>query len=84
MAVSIVQDHTIPLNVEAFRIANLNLLNKRPKETVTKRIDTMLGSSTTTVEIYSATLNSLNRSFDMNIELSKVHKPQLLNLDDSN
>ena len=41
----------------------INLLNKRPKETLTKRIDMMLGSSTTNVEIYSATLGAVNRKF---------------------
>ena len=56
----------------------IDALNKRPKETVTKRIDMMLGSSTTKVEIYSATLGAVDGRFDMNIELTKVHKPQLL------
>ena len=54
----------------------IDTLNKRPKETVTKRM--MLGSSTTKVEIYSATLGAVDGRFDMNIELTKVHKPQLL------
>ena len=62
----------------------INLLNKRPKETLTKRTDMMLGSSTTNVEIYTATLGAINGSFDMNIELTKVHKPQLLTLDNPN
>ena len=62
----------------------LNLLNKRPTETVTKRIDAMHGSSTARVEIYSATLSAVNGSFEMNNELSKVHNPQLLPLDNPN
>ena len=62
----------------------INLLNKRPKETLTKRIDMMLGSSTTNLEIYSATLGAVDGTFDMNIELTKVHKPQLLTLDNPN
>ena len=62
----------------------INLLNKKPKETATKRIDMMLGSSTTNVEIYSATLAAVDGKFDMNIELTKVHKPQLLTLDNPN
>ena len=44
----------------------------------------MLGSSTTNLEIYSATLGAVNGSFDMKIELTKVHKPQLLTLDNPN
>ena len=51
--------------------ASSKLINKRPKETLTKRIDMMLGSSTTNVEIYSATLAAVNGSFDINIELKK-------------
>ncbi|PFX23750.1 hypothetical protein AWC38_SpisGene11665 [Stylophora pistillata] len=62
----------------------INLLNKRPRETLTKLIDKMLGSSTTNVEIYSATLAAVNGSFDSNIELKKVHEPQLLTLDNLN
>ena len=62
----------------------INLLNKRPKETATKRIDMMLGSSTTNVETYSATLGAVDGKFDMNIELTEVHKPQLLTLDNPN
>ena len=46
----------------------INLLNKRPKEALTKRIDMILGSSTTDVEIYSATLGAVNGSLDMHIE----------------
>ena len=60
----------------------IDTLNKRPKETVTKRM--MLGSSTTKVEIYSATLGAVDGRFDMNIELTKVHKPQLLTLANPN
>ena len=44
----------------------------------------MLGSSTTNVEIYPATLGAINGSFDINIRLTKVHKPQLLTLDNPN
>ena len=44
----------------------------------------MLGSSTTNVEICSATLGAVNGKFNINIELTKVHKPQLLMLDNPN
>ena len=68
-----------------YALTNLiSLLNKRRKETVTNRIDMMLGSSTTNVEIYSATLVAVDGKFDMNIELTKVHKPQLLTIDNPN
>ena len=38
----------------------------------------MLTSSTTRVEIYSANLKSLDSKFDMDIELAKVDKPELM------
>ena len=44
----------------------------------------MLGSPTTKVEIYSSTLGAVNGSFDTNIELTKVHKLQLLTVDNLN
>ena len=59
-------------------ITLINALKKRPKEVKTKRIEMMLTSSTTRVEIYSANLKSLDSKFDMNVELSKVDKPELM------
>ena len=56
----------------------INALKKRPKEVKTKRIEMMLTSSTTQVEIYSANLKSLDGKFDMDIELAKVDKPELM------
>jgi len=61
----------------------INLLNKKPKETATKRIDKMLGSSAN-VGIYSQTLGAVDGEFDMNIELTKIHKPQPLTLNNPN
>ena len=62
----------------------LDVLNKQPKETVTKRINVMLGSSTTRLEIYAATLGSVNGQLNMNVEVTKVHKPQLLEVANPN
>ena len=58
----------------------INALKKRPKEVKTKRIEMMLTSSTTRIEIYSANLKSLDHKFDMNVELSKVDKPELMSV----
>ena len=58
----------------------INLLNKKPKETATKRINMMLRSSTTNAVIYSATLGAVDGKFDMNIELTEVHKPHSITL----
>jgi hypothetical protein len=56
-------------------------LDKKPKEIQTKRIEMMLGSTTTSVEIYPATVKSIDGQFTMEVELSKVHKPQLMEID---
>ena len=56
----------------------INALKKRPKEVKTKRIEMMLTSSTTRVEIYSANLKSLDGKYDTDIELAKVDKPELM------
>ena len=58
----------------------INALKKRPKEVKTRRIEMMLTSSTTRIEIYSANLKSLDHKFDMNVELSKVDKPELMSV----
>ena len=62
----------------------IDLLKRRPKETKTKQIDMMLGSTTQRVEIYSATLGSSDDKYHMNIDLTKVNKPQLLKVDNPN
>jgi hypothetical protein len=55
----------------------INALKKRPKEVKTKRIEMML---TTRIEIYSANLKLLDHKFDMNVDLSKVDKPELMTI----
>ena len=52
----------------------IEALHKKPKHVETRRVDMMLSSTTTKVEIYSA---SVDGKFKMGIELSKVHKPHL-------
>jgi len=44
----------------------------------------MLVSSTTWLEIYTATLGSVNGQFNMNVEVTKVHKAQLLEVANPN
>lgn len=43
----------------------------------------MLGSTTTHVEIYTATLGAVGGTFEMNVN-ETIHKPQPLNLDNPN
>ena len=56
----------------------INALGKKPKEVKTKRIEMMLGSSTTRVEIYAANLKSVDGKFGVDVELSKVEKSELV------
>ena len=58
----------------------VNALNKKPKEVKTKRIEIMLTSSTTRVKTYSANIKSMDGKFNMNIELSKVDKAELMSV----
>ena len=58
----------------------INALKKKPKEVKTKRIEMMLGSSTTKVQIHRANLQSIDGKFNLNVELSKVDKPELMTL----
>lgn len=49
----------------------------KPKEVKTKRIEMMLGATTMKGEIYSANIKSIDGELSMNVDLSKVHKPEL-------
>ena len=62
----------------------IDALKKQLKETVTKRIDITLGSSTICLEIYTATLGSVNGQLNVNVEVMKVHKAQLLEVASTN
>ena len=61
-----------------------NALKRKPKAVKTKQIEMMLGSTTTRVEIYAANLKSLDQKFELEIEVSKVDKPELMKLNNPN
>jgi hypothetical protein len=61
----------------------INALHKQPTETKTKRIEMMLGSTTTKVEIYNVKVKSIDGDFTMDVNVTKVDKPQLMNLDNT-
>ena len=61
-----------------------NALKRKPKAVKTKQIEMMLGSTTTRVEIYAATVKSLDQKFELEIEVSKVDKPELMKLSNPN
>ncbi|XP_028419027.1 uncharacterized protein LOC114544609 [Dendronephthya gigantea] len=56
----------------------IETLHKKPKRVELRRVDMMLTSKTTKVEIYSAKLTSVDGKFTTEIELSKVNKSQLM------
>ena len=61
-----------------------NALKRKPKTVKTKRIEMMLGSTTTRVEIYAASIKSLDQKFELEIEMSKINKPELMKLNNPN
>ena len=62
----------------------INALHKQPTETKTKRIEMMLGSTITKVEIYNVKVKSIDGDFTMDVNVTKVDKPQLMHLDNPN
>ena len=54
----------------------IDALHKQPAETKTKRIEMMLGSTTTKVQIYKVNIKSVDGDFSMDINVTKVDKPQ--------
>ena len=66
---------------EGASLPQLNVLNKAPKRVQSKRIEMMLGSTSTKVEIYPATIKSSDGEFTMKVGLTKVQKPHLMEID---
>ena len=59
----------------------VNLLDKKPSETNTKRVDMLMSSRLTKLETYSTVIESMDGSFQMNVPLIKVNKAELLTID---
>ena len=62
----------------------IDATNKKSKQVMARRVDMILSSTATKVEIYSANLKSIEGKFDMDIELCKVHRPQLMTINHPN
>ena len=58
----------------------INALHKKPKEIKMKHIEMMLGSVTTKVEIFDVNVQSLKGDYSIDINVSKVDKPELMTL----
>ena len=61
-----------------------NALKRKPKVVKTKQVEMMLGSTTTRVEIYAVNIKSLDQKFELETEVSKVDKPELMKLSNPN
>ena len=59
----------------------LDLLKKKPSETKTKRVDMLISSRVTKLEIYDAVVESSDGNYQMNMKLTKVNKAELLTID---
>ena len=58
-----------------------DMLNKKPCETSTKRVEMLMGSHLTKLETYDVTVQSLDNTFKTDTKLTKVNKSELLAID---
>ena len=59
----------------------INLLKKKLRETKTKRVDMLITSQVTKLEMYDARIESLDEGFSMKVKLTKVHEEKPLTVD---
>ena len=59
----------------------IDLLKKKPCESKTKRVDMLMSSQVTKLEMYDTQVESLDGNFSMSVKLTKVHKGELLTVD---
>ena len=58
----------------------IKMINKQPREIKTQRIDMLIASKTTRIEMYDTEVSSLDEGYKMNAKLAKVDKPELLSI----
>ena len=59
----------------------IDLLKKKPCESKTKWVDVLISSQVMKLEMDDAQIDSLDGNFSMSVKLTKVHKGELLTLD---
>ena len=59
----------------------LDLLKKTPCETKTKRVDMLISSQVTKLEVYDTVVESLDGNYQFCVKLTKVNKGELLSID---
>ena len=58
----------------------IKMINQQPSEIKTQRIDMLIASKTTRIEIDDTEVSSLDEGFKMNVKLAKADKPELLSI----
>jgi len=58
----------------------INALHKKPAEIKTRRIEMMLGSTTTKAQLSNVNIKSINEDISLNVSVSKVDMPELIAL----
>ena len=56
----------------------IDLLKKKPCETKTRRVNMLISSHATKLDMYDTLVESLDGNFSMSVKLAKVHKRELL------
>lgn len=59
----------------------IDLFKKKPCESKTKCVDMLISSQVTKLEMDDALIESLDGNFSMSVKLTKVHKGELLTVD---
>ena len=57
----------------------LDLLKKKPSETKTKRVEMLMSSKVTKLEVYDTVVESLEGNYQMSVKMTKVNKAELDN-----
>ena len=57
-----------------------DLLKKKPSETKTKRVEMLMSSKVTKLEVYDTVVESLEGNYQMSVKMTKVNKAELLSL----
>ena len=55
----------------------IDLLKKKPCETKTRRVNMLISSQVTKLDMYDTLVESLDGNFSMSVKLAKVHKREL-------
>ena len=61
-----------------------DLLKKKPSETKTKRVEMLMSSKVTKLEVYDTVVESLDGNYQMSVKMTKVNLAELLSIDNPN